>query len=191
MAVHILLIIIFIIIITLYNLNQNNEIIYLTSSNIEDNHHYLVRNLEDKQNAADLLSYANKNGQILIKHLINKYPDDTRIIKLNKNYDTNSLSESSANSEYTSYTINKGEKVILCLRNTDNSLIDKNTLMYVYIHELAHIMTKKVGHIDEFWENFKFILKEAQKLNIYKYEDYSKNNKPYCGIKITNNILDD
>ena len=163
----------------------------MTSTNIDDPHHYLVRNLEDKQKAADLLSYANKQGIKLIEHLAKNYPDDVRIIKLQKNYDPNSLSESSVDSEYTSYTVNKGERVILCLRNTDSSIIDKNTLMYVYIHELAHIMTKKIGHIDEFWENFKFILKEAQNINIYKYEDYSKFNKPYCGIKITNNILDE
>jgi predicted metal-dependent hydrolase len=191
MATYILLVIIVIIIISLFNLNANNEIIYITSTNINDNYHYLVRNLDDKQKAANLLSYANTQGLILIEHLIKKYPDDARIIKLQKNYDPNSLSESSTDSEYTSYTVNKGEKVILCLRNTDNSLIDKNTLMYVYIHELAHIMTKKIGHIDEFWQNFKFILKEAQNLRIYEYEDYSKNNKPYCGIKITNNILDE
>ena len=191
MGPQILLVIIFIIIITLFNVNANNEIVYITSTNIDDRYHYLVRNLDDKQDAANLLSYANKQGKILIEHLIKKYPDDKRIIKLHKNYDPNSLSESSADSEYTSYTVNKGEKVILCLRNTDNSLIDKNTLMYVYIHELGHIMTKKIGHIDEFWDNFKFILKEAQNLRIYVYEDYAKNNKEYCGIKITNNILDE
>ena len=32
---------------------------------------------------------------------------------------------------------------------------------FVALHELSHVMTVSVGHTQEFWENFKFLLKEA------------------------------
>ena len=59
--------------------------------------------------------------------------------------------------------------------------------MYVAIHEIAHIATKSVGHTDEFWKNFKFLLQEAKEIGIYEPEDYKKNPKNYCGMKITDN----
>ena len=68
-------------------------------------------------------------------------------------------------------------------------LIELNTIFFVVLHELAHIMTQSVGHTDEFWKNFKFILKNAVKLNIYKEIDYSKYPKKYCGIEVTDSPL--
>ena len=56
--------------------------------------------------------------------------------------------------------------------------------MFVALHELAHIMTKSIGHTEEFWENFKFLLKESIKMNLYKKIDFQKNPHKYCGIEI-------
>jgi len=185
-------IIIFIIIIVIFYIGQqNNEVVYINSTlpDKDNEFTYLVRNLNDKQEAANLLATANYNGLKLINHLKTKYPSNDGYDRLKRNYNPNTLSESSVDSQYTSYTINKGEQMYLCLRNTDNKLIDKNTLMYVYIHELAHIATLQIGHIDEFWLNFKFMLKEAVEIGLYKIIDYSKKNILYCGIMITNNVL--
>ena len=66
-------------------------------------------------------------------------------------------------------------------------LIDLNTLTFVAIHELSHVMTLSVGHTKEFWENFKFLLKNAVKIGIYRAEDYKKQPKKYCGMTITDN----
>ena len=68
-----------------------------------------------------------------------------------------------------------------------NKLIDPNTLMFVAIHELSHIATKSIGHKDEFWNNFKFLLGEAKKIGVYKPEDYKKNPRRYCGTNISDN----
>ena len=65
--------------------------------------------------------------------------------------------------------------------------IDENTLTFVALHELSHIASKSIGHTEEFWSNFKFILHEAEEIGIYKVVDYSKNNVQYCGMKITSN----
>ena len=59
--------------------------------------------------------------------------------------------------------------------------------MFVALHELSHIATESIGHNKEFWDNFKFILKEAQEAGLYKMVDYSKDNKEYCGMTITDN----
>lgn len=56
---------------------------------------------------------------------------------LKKNYKNGALSEASENGgKSTSYTINKKE-VFVCLRNSDGSFVDLNTLTYVVvIHEV-------------------------------------------------------
>ena len=72
-------------------------------------------------------------------------------------------------------------------KKQDAKLIDLNTLTFVAIHELSHIMTKSEGHKQIFWQNFKFLLTEAKEANIYKPEDYKKEPKPYCGMDITDN----
>ena len=59
------------------------------------------------------------------------------------------------------------------------------------IHELAHIMTKSVGHTIEFWENFKFLLKNAVKIKIYNSIDYKENPVSYCSMDINENPLFD
>jgi hypothetical protein len=51
-------------------------------------------------------------------------------------------------------------------------------------------MTKSVGHTEEFWNNFKRLLKEAIDNNLYTKENYSENPKDYCGIKVTDSPLD-
>ena len=91
-----------------------------------------------------------------------------------------------------SIAVNKGEKIVFCIRqkDTSESLVEENTITFVAIHELAHIMTKSVGHTPEFWENFKRLLKEAIKANLYTKEDYTNNPKEYCGIKVTDSPLD-
>ena len=59
--------------------------------------------------------------------------------------------------------------------------------MYVALHELSHIASVSIGHNDEFWDNFKFIIIEAKKIQIYNPVDYKNNNARYCGMNITDN----
>jgi len=77
----------------------------------------------------------------------------------------------------------------LCLRqkNQRKSLHDDNLLMFVIIHELAHIMSKSVGHNAEFYNNFKFLLKESVVMGCYKPVNFEKNPVKYCGMNVTNN----
>ena len=157
-----------------------------------DNNEYLVRNREDKAIAANLLAKIRIKLEKICKLMKDKYPNDASVIRLNKRFNSNNISESGKGSQYTSYSVNKGEKIVFCIRQKDDNetLVDENTVTFVAIHELAHIMTKSVGHTQEFWDNFKRLLKEAINENLYTKEDYTNNPKDYCGIKVTDSPLE-
>tara|TARA_B100000900_G_C20469890_1_gene670896 strand:+ start:357 stop:935 length:579 start_codon:yes stop_codon:yes gene_type:complete len=174
---------------TFYIKEQFTEVSYVKSS--VDNNKYLVRSKEDNKEAANLLANINLKLLELIEVLKEKYPNDERTKRVIQNYDPNALSESDESNKYTSYSVNKGEKIVFCLRmrNADDTLVDLNTLTYVAVHELGHLATKEIGHLDVFWKNFKWLLEVAEEHGIYNYVDYSQNPQPYCGIVISSNIL--
>lgn len=157
-----------------------------------DGNKYLVRNRPDSDHALRLISTARKQMTQLVTKLEKMYPKDQRIQQLASRFNPDNISETAGNSKYTSYSVNKGEQLVLCLRSKKNpdEFIDENTLLFVALHELSHIMTKKVGHENEdFWTNFRFLLKEAIAMNMYECVNYAVSPVPYCGIEITNNPL--
>ena len=48
-------------------------------------------------------------------------------------------------------------------------------------------MTKSIGHTDEFWGNYKFLLEVAESINIYDPVDYKNKPVRYCGMNISDN----
>lgn len=175
----------------MYYENYNTDVGYVISS--FDNRKYLVRNMPDNDESAVLLSRIRHNLESLCEKLKKTNASDERVQRLIYKFNPSVISETDGNSKYTSYSVNKGEKIVLCMRTRDEEekLHDLNTMMFVSLHELAHVMTKSVGHTPEFWKNFKYLLKEAMKMNIYQFEDYNKNPKKYCGIEITDTPLTD
>lgn len=153
-----------------------------------DNREYMVQDKEDAKLAADLIAEIRKKLILLVTHLIKAYPNDNRIEMLKENFDPDALREGADNSGYTSYSINKGEKIVLCLRNKDK-LMDINTMMFVCLHELTHICTADVGHTPTFWNNFKWILEESINIGIYLKQDFDKNPVQYCGMEINSSPL--
>lgn len=155
-----------------------------------DGKRYCVRDRKKLELAADRLANANKNMQALVTSLNNKYPDRSNVIRLVKGYNPKKIMETLPTSEYTAFSQNKGEKIAFCLdteKGSEGNLIDMNTLTFVAIHELSHIATESIGHTDEFWKNFKFLLEEAEAIKIYNPIDYKKEPKKYCGMLITDN----
>lgn len=152
-----------------------------------DNQFYKVMSLPDKHEAADLLAKIRENIVTLIEHLQKAYQSDERTERIVVQFNPANISEGSNRTQYTAYSINKGEKIVFCLRskNENNKLVDINTMMFVALHELAHVATKSVGHEPEFWENFKWLLEEAVNIGVYKKHDYKKKPVKYCGINIT------
>ena len=158
-----------------------------------DGNKYCVRERAKLQLAADLLANTTQKLKELVVYLGKTYPDRVNCKRLVENFNPQTVKEILPTSEYTAYSENKGEKLAFCTTTTKkgDKLIDPNTLMYVAIHELGHLMTKSIGHTQEFWQNFKFLLQNAVKIKIYNPVNYKKKNKAYCGMKITDNPLFD
>jgi hypothetical protein len=155
-----------------------------------DGEKYCVRERSKIKSAVNLLAKATERCSILVNYMKEKYPHDEAVEKLYTNYNPSKISETLPTSEFTAYSENKGEKLAFCLnkkKEDDTKLIDLNTLTFVAIHELSHIMTKEEGHKLIFWQNFKFLLENAKDAKIYIPEDYKKKNKEYCGMTITDN----
>jgi hypothetical protein len=159
-------------------------------SNVDGNK-YCVRERLKQEMAADLLASVTKNMKKLVEYMQNKYPTYENVQRLVKNFNPQTIMETKVDSEHTAYSENKGEKIAFCLNTTKNgdTLIDKNTLTFVSIHELAHTMSESIGHKEEFWKNFKFLLESAVRIHIYKAVDYSKNPVSYCGMMIDESPL--
>ena len=183
------ILIVMILLIVFYIQFQNIEVEYVVSK--IDGRAYLVKNLSDKQKAADMLAKLNNTLQSLVKRMVKVYPDSQDVKRLVSNYSPESLSEGTETSNYTSYSVNKGEKIVFCLRSRDgdNTLVKLNVLKYVAIHELAHLMTKEIGHPPVFWENFKLLLQTAVDAGLYKATNYSKKPANYCGMTIKSSVI--
>jgi len=156
-----------------------------------DGNKYCVRDRAKLELAADMLANVTKKCKMLVYYVKEKYPDDPKVKKLVNGFNPKKISETLPTSELTAYSENKGEKIAFCLnkkkKETDDKLIDLNTLTFVAIHELSHIMTTSIGHKQDFWQNFKFLLENAKNANIYQPIDYKKENQEYCGMTITDN----
>jgi len=151
---------------------------------------YCVRDRNKLELAADRLAHVNNNLNKLVNHLSKKYPTKENVQRLVNGYNPKKIYETLPTSEFTAFSENKGEKLAFCLdteKNSKGRLIDINTLMYVALHEVSHIATKSIGHNDEFWNNFKFMITEAKEINIYNPIDYKKEPARYCGMNISDN----
>lgn len=149
---------------------------------------YCVRDREKIKPAANLLAETVEKCKVLVELMHEKYPNDKRIIKLHKDFDPRKISETLPTSDLTAFTENKN-KMAFCLNKTkmdNDELIDDHTLMFVAIHELSHIMTTSIGHHQEFWINFKFLLQGAKELGIHDPINYEDTPQEYCGMEITN-----
>ena len=123
------------------------------------------------------------------KHMEEIYSQVRRLLTL---YQTDKLEENlpSMSSKETSFTIGKGVKVKLCLRDKspERRLYDINMIMFVAVHELAHIACDErvIGdpHTEKFWAIFRFLLLECERIKLFKIPNYTKHPVDYSGIEI-------
>jgi hypothetical protein len=172
---------------------RNSELFNLTCvPSSVDGRTYCVRSRTDTGAAADLLAHTTGAMTELVATCGRKHQGDPRIRRLVKRYKPNVVRETTRYSEHTAYSENKGEKLAFCVnrRNAhNNTLVDQNTLTFVAVHELAHVMTLSTGHTPEFWDNFKFLLHEAVDAGLYMPVDYSKEPAEYCSMPLTDSPL--
>ena len=155
-----------------------------------DGQTYSVLDMPDKQQAADMMARVRLKMNKLKMHLESTVPDKPQVKQLTRNFEAQSyrFKEATPDAEHTSYSVNKGEAVHFCLRQRegdDESIVDEEIITFVSIHEMGHMITKTIGHDADFWNNFAWLLQEAEKIGIYKHRDFKSHPVSYCGMKIT------
>lgn len=192
----IIITIITIICIGIYFKYSPNDMTYIKSD--IDNNYYLVRNEQDKQQSSNILGKMRQNIIQLSDYLYNNIKDDGNkeyeqyIIRLHEKINDIIIVESTQDSIYTSYSVNKGEQIVFCLRSKKNinNLHDINLMMYVVLHEISHVACPVYdNHGPLFRKIFAFITTNAIKIGIYKKIDFDKYNEEYCGLMITSSII--
>jgi hypothetical protein len=172
-----------------FHYHHTFEMVYAKST--YDNRSYLVRNLPDKEEAANVLAYIRSLLSSLSQRLLLAYPNDPRTNLLKSRYRPDNIQEAPEHSKSTSYSVNKGENLVFCIRSRtpDASFVPKNTVVFVALHEMAHIICISQGHTPEFWECFRFLLAHAVKWKLYEPVNYKIKAEPYCGTVITDTPL--
>jgi predicted metal-dependent hydrolase len=156
----------------------------------------MVYNDKNKRASADLLSEVIKSMFKLRNNLIaekDKHPEYKQYIELleeNFNDERTKIYENDPSSELTSYSVNKGEELAFCLKSKrTGELHELNLLLYVAIHEMAHMGCPEIGHGELFKKVFRFLTLEAIKMGIYKKDDYAANPVEYCGMILSSSIV--
>jgi hypothetical protein len=210
----IFIVIFLVILIYYFSQISKSEAIYVKSN--LDNKEYLVQNMENKEEAAYILSIINKRIFILKDYFeknmdrrfgivltipnpaestyrVDKFPEFRKYIEqFCSRINGLVLLENAPDGKYTSYTVNKGHEIALCLRSKKTGeLHDINLVMYVVLHELSHVACPEIGHTNLFKKIFIFFLEIAITLKIYEKMDYQKEPQEYCGLHINENLLTD
>ena len=121
--------------------------------------------------------------------LLNNYPTNEISKRLEYNWKHVQMYETNFRDQV-AYVVDKNRSFYLCGSTPTGNTEDANTMRFVVLHELAHMMSESYGHNDEFLTNFRKILSVAVKLKIYTPVNYSKYPVKYCGTTITQSPCD-
>lgn len=164
-----------------------------------DGKKYEVRNLPDKDRAVDTLIDLRTSLASLLDYVEQSIDEskDPQVLRfkeyipvMKQKLPNVKIRENTASSKHTSYSVNKGQELVFCIRSKrDNNIHPLNELLYVAIHELAHIGCPEIGHTKLFYELNLFLLKKAVEFNLYRYNNYNNQPREYCGITLNNTIL--
>lgn len=157
---------------------------YLVETLGPDGRRYLVRKIDDHAQSAAALARMNRRiQQFLAKLRVGVDPEHEALVaRMVARYRPDSLSENVAHSDHTAYTVDKGRRIVFCLRTRDarDALYDDNKLFYVALHELAHVASEKVDphHGPEFDAAFGYIYRKAVQFGLL---DPIREPWNYCG----------
>lgn len=161
-----------------------------------DNNDYIVQDKPDKYIAANNLAIIKKNIYAVNEYMMKNINDTSfleyknYIERLNSRIYSTKISEGLGQRGYTSYTINKGDEIVFCIRSErTGTLLPINLVMYVVLHEISHIACPEQGHTELFNKIFKFIAKNGINAGVYKKIDFHDNPSEYCGMTINESII--
>jgi hypothetical protein len=162
----------------------------------------VLENYSDKDEAKRYLEELNRRVIKLFAHLKRKYlrnrkacdPVQVKMVEsLLSKYNPEIIEELKYNGEDTSYVVDKGKIFKLCLRDKNGHLVDFETMMFVFLHEISHVCQYwSYGHNRGFWRTFKFILINAHEAGIYEPVNYAKHPVYYVCMTVSyNGFFDD
>jgi hypothetical protein len=156
----------------------------------------MVYNDKNKRASAGLLEqiikrmFKFRNQLIKDKEKYEEYEEYIELLESNLTEDRTKIYENDPNSDLTSYSVNKGEELAFCLKSKrTGNLHNINLLMYVCLHEMAHIACPEIGHGDLFKKIFRFLTLRAIDYNLYEKDDYNSNPVEYCGMILSSSIV--
>jgi hypothetical protein len=188
---------------------SNKSIFEKKIYNNVNNINYKLINDNNTKEAARLLDSLNQFVYVIIKQLKRELHSGQDFGKMNyfvknliKKYDPSRMEEGpyiregepgsmgedlpSGDRPDSAYVINKGERIVMCLRDANGRFHDMNVLHYILVHEISHIGSTEEQHYDEFWQNFKWLMRYLEARGIYTADDYYTNPVKYCGTIMIN-----
>ena len=188
----ILISIIIIFIYILYFIKKNRLTLVEANNNVK----FMVYNDKNKVESANLLAtlvdrmYKLRNNLINNKKNYKEYEQYIDLLEKNFNNERTYIYENIPDSDLTSFTINKGEDLGFCLkRKITGKFHTINLLMYVAIHEMAHMACPETGHGELFKKVFLFLTEKAIDMGLYIKINYEINNVEYCGMILSSSIV--
>lgn len=179
----------------------------------------VVAAYNDTSSAADILAQINQKVIDIMRHLKKtyirgaspdvalKYPKRVLAVKrLLARYNPDNLAENSPFDPEgdSAYSLDKGSLIAICLRDrkprpgkkgfasyNDGELHPFDILMFVTIHEMAHVAVDVLDHPPIFWQTFKFLLEEAENAGVALFPDYRQSPQRYCGMLVDWNPMFD
>jgi len=144
---------------------------------------YQVMNKGDTQQAADTLASLEIQIKDFVKTAAVAYPGHNL-----ERVRFNGITELPPTNETVAFTMDKRD-LFLCIRDADGNVQNFEDLMFILLHEIAHMANPTHGHDERFWKQFKKILEMAHELGYVPYKDYDKYSATVCGTEITSNPL--
>ena len=167
---------------------QNPFNLVYVKSTVDGVYYRVRKDVPDPGAAADTLAKLRRGLLNIIPHLDFQTGDTLRQRLRLTEFMENPLKK--PNSKFTSYTINKGEQIVLCLRDPVTRQIHEfDRIMYVMVHEAAHVVCPENGHTPFFRTIFAQLLLAAIKSGVLIKTDYRSQPMEYCGISITERII--
>lgn len=178
--------------------NQDYDSVLVPVTSTVDHKQYKVLNGPSQQAAADLLATVGKQAGAVVDELQNQlnkqllsdhFAESIERVQAKRPFN---LAQLDPEKEHTvAYNISKGDQIYLCLKGRDdNSLADRDVLLSVLLHELAHIMETTFSdvkngfsvHSKEFKENEKLLLTTAASMELLSPSAVIGRN--FCNISV-------
>ena len=161
------------------NYVKKEETLYIRAS---DGRFYNVNVGENEQKKSEVLSDMRKKLMALIKYCLEENFEKAKRLKNWSGIIEETIPEYD---NHAAYSVNKGDRIGVCLTKKDGSFEQSNRILFVLMHELAHVMSRSYDHTDEFWDSYEFIVKVAVEKGLYTYENFDDNPVKFCGHNIT------